>query len=122
MACNDTLTFTFEPVRTGAIYKLTVEGPPGTFTLAPVHHEAKGGSHPVVMTGCPVTSPSGLDVVFVAVNIVSPTPVTVKVQATVTDVPETYCREITGGFSNPRDHYASPANRLIVCRPTRRSR
>ena len=102
MACNNTLVFTFEPVQSPSTYKLSVDGPPGTFTFLARHDEASGASHPVNMGGEPITSPSGLDVVFVAVNIISPTPVTVKVQASVTGVSSVYCREITGG-SAPRE-------------------
>ena len=97
MACDNGVVFTFEPVHTGATYKLSIEGSPGTFTSTAAHHHGSGVVDPVDMNGEPITSTTGLDLVFVTVNIISPAPVTVKVQASVTGVASTYCREITGG-------------------------
>ena len=97
MACDNGLVLAFAPVHAPATYKLSIDGPPGTFTSTATHHHESGAVNPVDMNGEPITSQTGLDTVFVTVNIVSPAPVTVKVQASVTGVATTYCREITGG-------------------------
>ncbi len=96
MACNDGLVFTYEPVQAPATYKLTVDGSPGTFTCTATHHHESGAVNAVDMTGEPIRSTTGLDVVFVTINIVSPAPITVKVAASVTGIAAAYCREITG--------------------------